>query len=190
MNIVYLHAHDAGHLVQPYGFPVENPHLMAFARQAVLFRYAFCVAPTCGPSRAALTSGQYPHQIGMYGLPGGQGWVFDNYDKHLVNQLNRWGYETVLAGVQHEASHAEHFPQLQYSRVLEREDPAREQDGEFYPETIDKVERYLATRKDPRPFFLSIGIDEPHRDNLARPELNLHGTATALPKRGITTRKS
>lgn len=182
MNILYLHAHDAGRYVQPYGFPFDNPNLMAFARESVLFRKAFCVAPTCGPSRAALTSGQYPHQIGMFGLPGGQGWKFDDYDKHIVNQLNRWGYQTVLAGVQHEGSHSEHFPEVNYERVLEREHPAHEQDGEFYPDTIDKVEAFLATRDDPRPFFLSVGIDEPHRDNLARPELNLHGASDRFTK--------
>lgn len=183
MNILYLHAHDAGRYVQPYGFPFENPNLMAFAREAVLFRKAFCIAPTCGPSRAALLSGQYPHQIGMYGLPGDlHGWLFDDYGKHLVNQLNTWGYQTVLAGVQHEANHREHFPQIEYERVLEREEPVRSQDGEFYPETIDKVERFLATRDDSRPFFLSVGIDEPHRDNLARPELNLHGAGDRFTK--------
>ncbi|MGF1453427.1 MAG: sulfatase [Opitutales bacterium] len=182
MNIVYLHAHDAGRYIQPYGFPFENPNLMAFAKESVLFRKAFCIAPTCGPSRAALTSGQYPHQIGMYGLPGGNGWKFDDYGKHLVNVLNGWGYQTVLAGVQHEANHKEHFPEIEYERVLEREAPAREQDGECYPETIDKVEMFLATREDPRPFFLSIGIDEPHRDNLKRPEMGLYGKSDRFTK--------
>lgn len=182
MNIVYLHAHDAGHFVQPYGFPVETPHLMAFAEEAVLFRKAFSVSPTCGPSRAALLTGQYPHQTGMYGLPGGQGWLIDDYRKHLVHHLNTCGYQTVLAGVQHEADHRNHFPQIPYERVLERESPAREQDGECYPETIDKVERFLATREDSRPFFLSIGLDEPHRDNLPRAELNLHGKSDRFSK--------
>lgn len=173
MNIVYLHAHDAGRWVQPYGLPVETPHLMRFAQQGVLFRKAFCTAPSCGPSRAALLTGQYPHQVGMFGLPGPQGWLIDNYDKHLVNRLNSWGYQTVLAGVQHEASHEDHFPQLAYERVLEREEPARNKDGEWYPETIAKVESFLATRNDPRPFFLSVGIDEPHRNNGGRPEMNI-----------------
>lgn len=182
MNLLYLHAHDAGRYVQPYGFPFENPNLMRFAREGTLFRKAFCAAPTCGPSRAALLSGQYPHQVGMFGLPGGSGWRFDDYGKHLVNQLNEWGYETVLAGVQHEDDHKAHFPGIRYERVLEREEPARGQDGEFYPETIDKVESFLATREDARPFFLSVGIDEPHRDNLARPELNLHGESNRFTK--------
>jgi len=182
MNIVLLHAHDAGRYVQPYGFPFENPHLMQFAQESVLFRKAFCAAPTCGPSRSAMLTGQYPHQIGMFGLPGGQGWKCDDYGKHLVNQLNHWGYETVLAGVQHEASHKEHFPEIGYARVLEREAPARKQDGECYPETIDKVEAFLATYDQEKPFFLSIGIDEPHRDNLPRAELNLHGKSDRFSK--------
>jgi arylsulfatase A-like enzyme len=182
MNILYLHAHDAGRYVEPYGHPVRTPNLSRFAREGTLFRKASCVTPTCGPSRSAMLTGQYPHQIGMYGLPGKQGWKFDDYGKHLVNTLNRRNYQTVLAGVQHEANHAEHFPELEYERVLEREEPAREQDGECYPETLDKVERFLATRDDQRPFFLSVGIDEPHRDNLARPELNLHGAADRFTK--------
>lgn len=182
MNIVYLHAHDAGHVVEPYGFPVRTPHLQNFAREGTLFRNAFAVSPTCGPSRAALTSGQYPHQLGVYGLPGPQGWRFDDYSKHLVNYLGQNGYETVLAGVQHEADHDSHFPEIQYERVLEREAPAREQDGQFYPETIQKVETWMATRRDSRPFFLSVGIDEPHRDNIPRPELNLHGASDRFSK--------
>jgi Sulfatase len=147
MNILYLHAHDAGRQVQPYGFPCDNPNLMAFAREAVLFRKAFCAAPTCAPSRAALTSGQYPHQVGMYGLTGQQGWRFDDYGKHWVQQFNRWGYETVLAGVQHEADHKD-FSCLGYQRVLENEPPARVQPGECYPETIAKVESFLATLRE------------------------------------------
>ncbi len=182
MNILLLHAHDAGRYVQPYGFPCETPNLMAFAKESVLFRKAFCAAPTCGPSRAAMMTGQYPHQIGMYGLPGGDGWKIDDYSKHLVNRLHREGYQTILAGVQHEANHREHFPELHYERVLEREAPTRPQDGECYPETIAKVEAFLATRDDPRPFFLSVGIDEPHRDNLSRPELNLHGKSDRFTK--------
>ena len=177
MNIVYLHSHDAGRMIEPYGYPVPTPHLMAFAKEAVLFRKAFCIAPTCSPSRAALTSGQYPHQVGVYGLTGHQGWQFDDYNKHWVQQLNQWGYETVLAGVQHEAPHQD-FSCLGYQRILEKEAPASPKAGECYPETITKIECYLATRpKTPgtAPFFLSIGIDEPHRNNVARPELNLMG---------------
>ncbi|TVQ23810.1 MAG: sulfatase [Spirochaetaceae bacterium] len=181
-NIVLLHCHDAGRAVQPYGWPVATPNLQRFAEQGVLFRKCFAAAPTCGPSRTAMLTGQYPHQVGMYGLPGAQGWTIDDIDKHLVHQLNRVGYQTVLAGCQHEVDHHDLSP-LGYSRILD----TRPQCGEFYQETIDHVERYLAERSQSAaasgdthdtPFFLSIGLDEPHRNNLARPELGI-GTESA-----------
>ena len=171
-NIVLLHAHDAGRWCSPYGSPVSTPNLEAFAKEGVLFRKAFCAAPTCGPSRAAIFSGQYPHQVGVYGLPGAQGWAFDDYGKHLVQQLNGLGYHTALAGCQHEVDHADLSP-LGYSEILSRPDRAQ---GECYPETIVDVELFLA-RSHEKPFFLSFGVDEPHNDNLARPELRLFGKA-------------
>ena len=181
MNILYLHAHDAGRWVQPYGFPIKTPNLMKFAEQGILFRKTFCTTPTCGPSRAALLSGQYPHQVGMFGLPGEQGWEFDDYDKHLVHFLNRLGYETVLAGVQHECDHADLSP-LEYERILD--EGTRPKNGEFYQETVDHVERFFAEkqRECTRPFFISVGIDEPHRNNLDRPELNVDTKSARFSK--------
>lgn len=170
-NIVLLHAHDAGRLVSPYGFPVKTPHIQAFAEKGVLFRKAFACSPTCGPSRSAMMSGQHPHQIGMYGLPGRRTWEFDDYNKHLVRNLNSWGYHTVLAGCQHEVGHDDLSP-LGYAEILH--EPGRKQ-GECYPETVTHVEHFLARVPEDKPFFLSFGVDEPHNDNLARPELGLFG---------------
>ena len=31
-----------------------------------------------------MLTGQYPHQVGMFGLPGGQGWTIDDHEKHIV----------------------------------------------------------------------------------------------------------
>ena len=53
-NIICQHSHDTGRYIQPYGYAVEPPNLQRFAEQGVLFRNAFCVGPTCSPSRAAL----------------------------------------------------------------------------------------------------------------------------------------
>lgn len=173
-NIVLIHAHDCGRFCSPYGHDVPTPNIQRFAEQGVLFRKAYCAAPTCGPSRAALMSGQYPHQVGMYGLPSrNTPWKFDDYGKHLVRQLGGWGYHTVLAGCQHEVSHADLSP-LGYHEILSRPGQLA---GECYAETIIDVERFLARRPTDRPFFLSFGIDEPHNDNLARPDLGLTGKA-------------
>jgi arylsulfatase A-like enzyme len=175
-NILLLHAHDAGRYCQPYGFPVESPHLMRFADQGLLFRKAFCAAPTCAPSRAAMFTGEYPHQCGMFGLTGTQGWEIRDPSRHLVHVMNSEGYQTVLAGVQHETNHADLSP-LGYQRIL---DP-RQRQGEFYPGTINRVQEFLSEPHE-KPFFLSLGIDEPHRNNVARPEIGVGNDSLRFSK--------
>ena len=63
MNIVYLHSHDTGRYVQPYGHTIPTPNIQLLADQGVLFRNAFSAASSCSGSRAALLTGQLPaHQ--------------------------------------------------------------------------------------------------------------------------------
>ena len=40
-NIVYLHSHDTGRHIQPYGHQVPTPNIQRLADQGVLFRQAF-----------------------------------------------------------------------------------------------------------------------------------------------------
>ncbi len=67
-NIIYIHSHDTGRYIQPYGHPVPTPNLQRLAEEGMLFRQAFCAAPTCSPSRGALVTGQAPHSCGQFGL--------------------------------------------------------------------------------------------------------------------------
>lgn len=102
-NVLLLHTHDTGRCIQPYGYAVETPHLAAFARQGALFRQAFDCGPTCSPARAALLTGQVPHECGMLGLAH-RGFGLNDPGKHLANYLRGNGYRTVLAGIQHETN--------------------------------------------------------------------------------------
>ena len=70
-NVLYLHSHDTGRYVQPYGYDVPTPNIQRLAEQGILFRQAFCAAPTCSPSRAALLTGQCAHSSGMLAWPTG-----------------------------------------------------------------------------------------------------------------------
>src|SRR5215212_5656591 len=99
-NILYLHSHDTGRYVQPYGHQVPTPNIQALADQGVLFRNAFCAAPTCSASRACLLTGQYGHVNGMLGLAH-RGWSLRDYHHHMVNVLRGAGYRSVLIGEQH-----------------------------------------------------------------------------------------
>ena len=103
-NILYIHSHDTGRYVQPYGHAVATPCLQSLAEEGVLFRQNFCINPTCSPSRAALLTGCYPHENGMTGLAH-RGWSLNDYSQHIIHTLRKEGYLSVLAGAQHIASH-------------------------------------------------------------------------------------
>jgi arylsulfatase A-like enzyme len=157
-NVLYLHSHDTGRYIQPYGYALATPHLQRFAEQGVLFRNAFCAGPTCSPSRAALLTGTWPHVNGMLGLAHRGARLRDNA-WHLAHHLRAHGFETALAGVQHEAPWDQ--PQtLGYNRMLARDYP------KAAPESNDDIAaravRFLQ-ESHPAPFFLSVGFGLTHR---------------------------
>ena len=100
-NLLIIHAHDLGRHTSVYGAGVTTPALQNFAERAMVFSNAWSCAPTCSPSRAALLTGRYPHEVGMLGLAH-LGFSLERTDLHLSAEMQRAGYETVLAGVQHE----------------------------------------------------------------------------------------
>ena len=152
-NVLYLHSHDTGRYVQPYGYGVPTPNIQLLADQGVLFRKAFCAAPTCSASRSALLTGQYPHQNGMNGLAH-RGWSLDDPTKHLVHPLREAGYRSVLIGEQHVS---EDPGILGYDEVLDV-DSTRAED--VAPLAIQAL---AAAAEDDRPFFMSVGFFETHR---------------------------
>lgn len=156
MNILYLHTHDTGRYISPYGFESPTPNLMKLAKEGTLFRKAFSVAPTCSPSRAGLLSGCSPHSIGMLGLAH-RGFKFNDYSKHLVNWLNKFGYETVLCGVQHEAPSADY---IGYKTILS-ENGHLPDNWENDIKNARLVSKFLASNPK-KPFFLSFGMQNTH----------------------------
>src|SRR5215207_3581123 len=113
-NIVYLHSHDTGRYVQPYGHQIVTPNIQRLADQGLLFRQAFCAAPSCSGSRACLLTGQWAHTNGMTGLAH-RGWRLNDYSHHLLHTLRDAGYWSGLIGEQHLSvgsfeTHREYFP--------------------------------------------------------------------------------
>ena len=99
-NILYLHSHDTGRYVEPYGHAIPTPNIQRLAEEGILFRQAFCAAPTCSPSRACLVTGQWAHSNGMLGLAH-RGFTLNDYGHHIVNHLRGAGYGSTLIGIQH-----------------------------------------------------------------------------------------
>ncbi|TBL76063.1 sulfatase [Paenibacillus thalictri] len=156
MNIIYMHSHDTGRYIEPYGHAVPTPNVMAFAREGVLFRHAYCAGPTCSPSRSALLTGMVPHSNGMIGLAH-RGFSLNNYDQHVVRQLKGLGYETVLCGVQHEAADAS---SIGYRHILAKS--AGSDKDDLHNAAL--AAEYIQASGKKQPFFLSFGMFNTHRD--------------------------
>ena len=153
-NILYLHSHDTGRYVQPYGYPVLTPNIQGLADQGVLLRQAFCAAPTCSASRACLLTGQYGHSNGMLGLAH-RGWSLNDYSHHIVHTLHDAGYRSVLIGEQHISKEPE---VIGYDEVMKI--PTTHVDA------VAPLASEVIMREDDRPFFLSVGFFETHREFL------------------------
>lgn len=158
-NILYLHSHDTGRYVQPYGHPVPTPNIQRLADQGVLFRKAFCAAPTCSASRACLLTGQYGHNNGMLGLAH-RGWSLNDYRQHLVHPLHNAGYHSVLIGEQHIAKRPDI---IGFDEVVKIETT--------HVESVAPAAIEILAGPPPEPFFLSVGFFETHRNFLSPPSL-------------------
>ncbi|HTU27850.1 MAG TPA: sulfatase [Solirubrobacteraceae bacterium] len=154
-NILYLNSHDTGRYVQPYGHSVPTPNIQWLADQGVMFRNAFCAAPSCSGSRAALLTGTYCHQNGMMGLAH-RGFELFEPQHHIVHTLSAAGYHTELIGEQH-VSDTPYT--LGYDVVHDVSDTTV---NSVAPAAIRTLSGGIK-----EPFFLSVGFFETHRSFFA-----------------------
>jgi arylsulfatase A-like enzyme len=151
-NIIYLHSHDSGRYLQPFGHAVPTPNLQRLASEGVLFRRAFSAAPTCSPSRSALLTGQCPHRNGMLGLAH-RGFSLNDYNKHILHTLRLAGYRSVLAGLQHIAADPKI---IGFDEILQPKSTAA---ANVAPGAVE-----FLSRPNNAPFFLDVGFFETHRE--------------------------
>jgi len=153
-NVLYLHSHDTGRYVQPYGYPVPTPNIQHLADQGALFRQAFCAAPVCSGSRAALLTGQCTHATGMLGLAH-RGYRLRHPERHIVNVLRDAGYWTGLVGEQHVSADP---GSLGYDHVVDL-------DSTRVSDVAPAATKLIGMRaQESAPFFLSVGFFETHRE--------------------------
>jgi N-sulfoglucosamine sulfohydrolase len=151
-NVLYLHSHDTGRFIQPYGHQVPTPNIQRLADQGLLFRKAFCAAPTCSGSRSALLTGEFPHTNGMMGLAH-RGFELFDYTDHIVHTLREAGYWSALIGEQHLSRDP---GVLGYDHVVDIATTHVEAVAPAAVELLGRVPR--------EPWFLSVGFFETHRE--------------------------
>ena len=152
-NILYIHSHDTGRTISPYGHAMDTPNLQQLAEQGTLFRQAFCASPGCSPSRAALLTGQSAHSSGMLGLAH-RGWKLHDYGQHLIHTLAKVGYTSALCGVQHIAAGPDSVETIGYEHHIETPS-ARARD--VAPAAVSWLENAPDNA-----WFLSVGFVETH----------------------------
>ena len=128
-----------------YGDPtVKTPAFDRVAREGVLFTRAFAAAPSCTPSRAALLTGRYPHQLDEGGVL--HGFLPERFPVY-TDLLERAGY---YVGYTRKGWGPGRFEPGGRTR-----NPAGPQFSDF--------ETFLRGRSAGQPFVFWFGSQDPHR---------------------------
>jgi len=168
----------------------KTPNIDRLAKAGVLFENAHCQGPICGPSRASILSGFYPHTTGVYQQPSSNLLAEDEIffkGQLLPEYFSRNGYQTFAVGkVTHGYRHETAFNY--YGGKFDGAGPKPAKGRRFnyllpdvpftgtqtdwgpFPDKDEKMPDFrsaswasevLAQSHD-RPFFLAVGFNRPH----------------------------
>lgn len=145
-NILVLIADDwsyphAGAYADPI---VRTPTFDWLAENGLLFSNAYCAAPSCSPSRAALLTGRYPHQLDE----GGNLW------SEFPARYAAYPAELAAAGY-HVGSHRKGWGPGDYEAQGYEHNPA----GKHYA----SLPAFLDGKTEDQPFCFWMGSSDPHR---------------------------
>ena len=177
-NVLFIAVDDLNHWIGHLGRNPQTitPNLDRLAGRGVSFSHAYCAAPACNPSRAALMSGMRPFTTGVYHNP-------DDYRPHIrpAQTLNSHfrsnGYLTVGAGKIYHGGGGRLSEWDDYGARGGRKDPeqfsSHNANGVRWAQlkgdddvlndyhTVSYCINQLNTQHD-RPLFLACGIFRPH----------------------------
>ncbi len=156
-NVLLMAADDLGLMLGCYGLDaIQTPNLDRLAAQGSRFTNGFASTASCSGSRSTLYTGLHTHQNGQYGLQ--QGWCHFQTHDHIETMpglFNGLGYQTGIIGKVHVGPRAV-YPWAWYAPSLSRDVRQNAAEaGRFF----DKA---AATG---RPFHLTVGFRDPHRDD-------------------------
>ena len=182
-NILFIAVDDLNHWVRHLGHNPQaiTPNLDRLAARGVTFTRAYCPAPACNPSRAALMSGLRPSTSSVYDNPTDWRPLIDE-SLSLTHHLRKNGYVAIGAGkIYHgnfnrRADWDQYFTRQGAPAADMREPKPQGNAGvggiKFAPldcrddELIDYHITNFAIeqlgKKHDKPFFLACGLHKPH----------------------------
>lgn len=99
-NVIFIICDDLNDYVEGFGGHPDaiTPHMARLAASGVRFTQAHCAIPICGPSRAALFTGVYPHHSGCYGFTRWDTYPVLKNSRTLMDHFRANGYRTLGTG--------------------------------------------------------------------------------------------
>jgi len=109
---------------------ISTPNLDRLANQGTMFDRAYCVNPTCTPTRASIITGKYPSQHGAWSL----GTKLPESEHTVGEDFSEAGYKTALVGKAHfqPLRGTDEFPSLESYPILQDLDFWRDFNKTFY----------------------------------------------------------
>jgi arylsulfatase A-like enzyme len=176
-NVLFIAIDDLNHWVGHLGRnkQTKTPNMDRLAKMGVTFTKAYCAAPVCNPSRAALMSGLRPGSTGVY--DNGQDWrPVVGKQMTLLTQFANAGYNVYGSGkIYHSNRISEWTHYLGVANEKMTPHPSAKNDGvggiKFQPLTddskladeaiVDYGIKHLKAAHE-KPFFLAVGLHKPH----------------------------
>ncbi len=177
-NIIYIMADDlTTQAISAYGGIYKDlaptPNIDKIANEGMLFQDVLCTNAICGPSRAAILTGDYSNKNGFF--KNESGGKFDETKWTFPQEFQKNGYQTSLFGKWHLGSEPKGFDEFKYHNSAGQQghywDPVYNENG------VDVKEKGYSTnlstefaldwlesgRKQNDPFLMVLQYKAPHR---------------------------
>ena len=99
-NVILIICDDLNDYVDGFGGHPQafTPNMKRLANSGVTFTQAHCNVPICGPSRASMFTGIYPHHSGCFGFTNWDGYEVLKNSRTMMDHFRVHGYQTLGTG--------------------------------------------------------------------------------------------
>ncbi|WP_438988984.1 sulfatase family protein [Polaribacter sp.] len=177
-NIIYIMADDlTTQAISAYGGIYKDiaptPNIDKLAKEGMLFKDVLCTNAICGPSRAAILTGNYSNINGYY--KNENGGKFDKSQWTFPQEFQKNGYQTSLFGKWHLGTEPQGFTDYKYHNSANQQgmywNPLYNENGTDIKEkgyatnlSTDFAINWLSNkRKQEQPFLMVLQYKAPHR---------------------------